>query len=78
MSRAMRSSYRFEVALSFAGDRRPLVRAVAEQLRSELGEGRVFFDEWFEAELAGHDAQNVLQKIYQESTRLVVSCICSR
>ena len=72
-------TYRFEVALSFAGDdKRPVVREVAETLRSTLGDGRVFFDEWFEAELAGHDAHLVLQNIYRKQTRLVVACVCQR
>jgi TIR domain len=71
--------YRFEVALSFAGDgKRPQVCAVAEVLRRELGEGKVFFDEWFEEELAGHDAHIVLQNIYRKETRLVVTCVCQR
>ena len=73
------ADFRFEVALSFAGDsKRDIVRAVAEILREELGAGRVFFDEWFEAELAGHDAQVVLQSIYCRATRLVVTCVCKR
>ena len=57
----MLSDYRFSVAISFAGDnKRSIVRAVATILRDKLGEGRVFFDEWFEAELAGHDANTCL------------------
>lgn len=73
------SPYRFEVAISFAGDeKRPVVRTVAELLRDRLGSGKVFFDEWFEAELAGHDAQIVLQAIYRKQTRLVVMCVCQR
>lgn len=69
--------YRFEIALSFAGDnKRDLVRLVAEILRTKLGNETVFFDEWFEAEIAGHDAHVVLQKIYRESSRLVVACVC--
>jgi hypothetical protein len=71
--------YRFDVAISFAGDnKRATVRAVAELLQLQLGVGKVFFDEWFEAELAGHDAQAVLQNIYRRSTRLVVTCVCQR
>lgn len=71
--------YRFEVALSFAGDnKRDLVRRVAENLRDALGSGKVFFDEWFEAELAGPDAQIVLQSIYGSESRLVVTCVCQR
>ena len=72
-------STRFEVALSFAGDhKRDKIRATAKILEQELGEGKVFFDEWFEAEIAGVDAQIVLQRIYGESSQLVVACICSR
>lgn len=79
MSQSTPSNYRFEVALSFAGDnKRDKVRLVAEILRSHLGDGKVFLDEWFEAELAGHDAQVVLGNIYRNSTRLVVTCVCKR
>jgi hypothetical protein len=57
------SEYRFEVALSFAGDnKRDKVRQIAALLRNALGDGKVFFDEWFEAEIAGLDAVDYLQK----------------
>jgi hypothetical protein len=73
------SEYRFEIAISFAGDnKRDLVREVAELLQQKLGKGKVFFDEWFESELAGNDAQIVLQNIYKTKTRLVVTCVCQR
>jgi hypothetical protein len=79
MSLSIAHEYRFDVALSFAGDgKRLYVRAVAELLRRELGAGKVFFDEWFEAELAGHDGHIVLQNIYRKETRLVVTCVCER
>ncbi len=71
--------YRFEIALSFAGDnKRDLVREVAELLREKVGNGKIFFDEWFESELAGPDAQIVLQNYYGKMTRLVVACVCQR
>jgi hypothetical protein len=71
--------FRFEVALSFASDgKRDKVRELARLLRDELGDGRVFFDEWFEAELAGPDAQVVLQDYYGRASRLVVVCVCRR
>ena len=73
------SDYRFEIAISFAGDnKRAFVRAVAECLQNKLGKGKVFFDEWYEEELAGHDAQVVLQNYYGKMTRLVVTCVCQR
>lgn len=71
--------YRFEIAISFAGDnKRDKVRDVAQLLRAKLGDGKVFFDEWFEVELAGPDAQTVLQNYYRNLTRLVVTCVCER
>lgn len=71
--------YRFDVAISFAGDgKRDKVREVAETLRAHLGDGKVFFDEFFEAEIAGSNADTYLQKIYRNETRLVVTSVCKR
>ena len=73
------SDFRFEVAMSFAGDnKRDQVRRVASLLKKQLGDGRVFFDEWYTAEIAGLDADLVLQRIYGRETRLVVTCVCQR
>lgn len=73
------SEFRFEVAVSFAGEKkRDTIKRVMEILVAKIGVGKVFFDEWFEPELAGHDGQIVLQNIYLKKTRLVVSCICER
>ena len=73
------SDYRFEVAISYASDnKQETVRSVAELLRDKLGKGKVFFAEWFEAELAGPDAQVVLQNYYGRLSRLVVVCVCQR
>gem|GEM_PF-6105979 len=48
---------------------------MAQILRDNLGEGRVFFDEWYESELAGPDADIVLTRIYTCQTCVVVVCI---
>ena len=77
MSHDFPTDFRFEVALSFAGDgKRDLVRETAKYLENVLGSKRVFFDEWFEAEIAGVDAHTVLQRIYQCESRMVVACVC--
>jgi hypothetical protein len=39
------TSNRFHVALSFPGEHRPFVLAVAEALAARLGRERVFYDE---------------------------------
>jgi hypothetical protein len=69
---------KFLVALSFAGEQRELVRAIAEALESQLGRGAVFFDEWFEHYLAGDDADLKLQGIYGRQCELAVVCVSER
>jgi hypothetical protein len=69
---------RFQVAFSFAGEQRDLVRAVAEAVEKELGLPNVFFDEWFEHYIAGDDADLTLQEIYGERCVLAVVCVSER
>lgn len=79
VTNAAGEKYRFEVALSFAGDnKRSYVREVARLLRDNLGDGKVFLDEWFEAEIAGLDAQLFFQKVFKSESRLVVVFVCGR
>src|SRR5579872_831777 len=79
MEESPTTNFRFEVAISFAGDsKRDVIRRTAQILRQELGPGKVFFDEWFEAEIAGPDAHIVMQNIYRRASRLVVTCVCKR
>lgn len=68
-------SDRFLVAFSLAGEQRDLVRAVAEEVERQLGPGTVFYDEWYEAVLAGDDADLVLQRIYNSGCELAVVCV---
>jgi hypothetical protein len=68
----------FQVAFSFAGEQRDLVRAVAETVEMQLGSPNVFFDEWFEHYIAGDDADLKLQEIYGEGCVLVVVCVSAR
>ena len=65
----------FQVAFSFAGEQRALVRAIAEAVRHILGPATVFFDEWYESYIAGADADLLLQAIYRERASLVVVCL---
>lgn len=69
---------KFLVAFSFAGDQRDLVRAVVEAVERQLGPPNVFFDEWFEAYIAGDDADLKLQDIYGQRSVLVVVCVSQR
>jgi hypothetical protein len=65
----------FQVAFSYAGEQRDLVRRIAEAVEKELGAGTVFFDDWFEYYVAGNDADRRLQEIYRKKSEMVVVCV---
>lgn len=67
------SSGRFLIAFSFAGEQRELVHPIAEVVEQRLGWGTVFYDEWFEAELAGTVVDLKLQRRYEDA-EVVVFC----
>lgn len=71
-------SYRFHVAFSFPGEKRDYVREVNNALRKKRGlsQAKIFFDECHEAEIAGLDADILLQEIYHEQSELIVIFLC--
>ena len=69
---------KFLVAFSFAGEQRDLVRSIATAVEQKLGEGTVFYDEWFEYYIAGDDADIRLQNVYSKLSMLVVPCVSER
>ncbi|MCZ6653074.1 MAG: TIR domain-containing protein [Planctomycetota bacterium] len=70
------TSKRFEVALSFPGERRDFVSAVAGHLTRTLGKERVFYDKNFEAELARPNLDTYLQAIYHDQSELIAIFLC--
>lgn len=67
---------KFKVALSFPGEKRDFVSQVASGLQEQIGD--VFYDQYFEAELAQPDQDIILQTIYHENSDLVVVFICKK
>lgn len=64
---------RFAVAVSFATDQRDYVTAVVRRLRRRgLKIEHIFFDEYWEAELARKDLDVYLQDIYENQAELLV------
>ena len=61
----------FHVAFSFAGEEREAIRAIAEAVEQRLGIGTVFYDDWFEADLAGSAADLQLQRTYSEGSERI-------
>lgn len=65
-------SRRFAIAVSFPGEHRRFVKNVVDRLAEILGRERVFYDEWYEAELAGLDGDLKLRTYYREQSEMVV------
>ena len=65
--------HQFSVALSFPGEVREYVQQVAGSLASSLGRDAVFYDKYYQAQLARPNLDTVLQKIYREKSDLIVA-----
>lgn len=61
---------RYDVALSFAGEDRPVAQELATRLVAE--NYRVFYDEFHQADLWGEDLARRLQAVYGEQSRYCV------
>lgn len=67
---------RFRVALSFPGEKRDYVAAVATELKKILGRDAVFYDRDFTAQLARPNLDTLLQQTYLRAD-LVVVFLCT-
>lgn len=67
---------RFQVALSFPSEHREFVSQVANVLAKELGYQAVFYDQWYQAELARPNMDTYLQSIYHDHSELIVPFLC--
>lgn len=68
---------RFKVALSFPGEKREYVAAVAVEVKKRLGRNAVFYDKDFTAQLARPNLDTLLQRIYLNNSDLVVVFLCA-
>jgi len=68
---------RFKVALSFPGEKREYVAAVAAEVKKRLGRNAVFYDKDFTAQLARPNLDTLLQRIYLNNSDLVVVFLCA-
>jgi len=66
-------SYRYEVALSFAGEDRPFADAVAKGLRK--AGINVFYDDFYAEELWGEDLAVKLREVYHSSSQFCIMII---
>ncbi len=69
-------SKRFRIALSFAGAHRPFVAQVADLLATHLGQNKILYDKYHEAEFAQADLAWDLPDLYHRQTDLIVVIFC--
>ncbi|NMF86000.1 GUN4 domain-containing protein [Nodosilinea sp. P-1105] len=69
---SQKSRKRFDIALTFPGEHRKYVQDVAEFLAVRCSYERVFYDSWYQEELARSRLDNHLHKIYTKESELVV------
>lgn len=67
---------RFKIALTFAGETRTLVEAIAEILAAKYGKEYILYDKYYEAEFARPQLDVYLQDLYHNHSELIVVFIC--
>lgn len=65
-------THQFDVALSFPGEERELVKQIAGELEGLLGPDRCFYDRNYAGQLARPGMDVLLQGIYRERAKLVI------
>lgn len=68
----MSSPLRFAIAISFAGEQRPQIRPVAEQLAERFTPARVLYDHFHKEEFARPDLNAYLPDLYLKQSELIV------
>jgi hypothetical protein len=64
---------RFRVAFSFAGEKRPFVKDVADLLAARFGEPTILYDKYHKAEFARDDLAFVSPNLYHDDADLIVA-----
>ena len=67
---------RFDVALSFPGEYRTFVEAVAARLSAVLGKEHVLYDKYYEAEFARLNLNVYLPNLHRTQSELIVIFLC--
>lgn len=68
---------KFKVALSFPGEKRSFVEEILKQLELLIDKDLIFYDNYYNAQLARPNLDNFLQNIYHNNTELIVACLCN-
>lgn len=69
-------SKRFRIAFSFAGEKRPFVKEVADVLAGCFKQAAILYDKYHEAEFARRDLGTYLPELYHKHSDLIVVVSC--
>ena len=69
-------SAKFKISVSFPGEKRPYVQETVEVLSTLLDKNEIFYDAWYEAQLARPNLDILLQDIYHNRSELIVVFLC--
>jgi TIR domain len=69
---------RFDVALSFPGEHRTFVEAVAARLSAVLGKEHILYDKYYEAEFGRPNLDVYLPALYRTQSELIVLFLCPK
>ncbi len=67
---------RFRIAFSFAGEKRPFVKEVADIFAKRFDQSAILYDKYHEAEFARNDLSIYLPNLYNRDSDLVVVVVC--
>jgi tetratricopeptide (TPR) repeat protein len=67
---------RFRIAFSFAGEKRPFVKEVADILAKRFGQASILYDKYHEAEFARWNLGMYLPTLYGQQSDLIVPVLC--
>jgi hypothetical protein len=68
---------RFNVALSFPGEKRDFIREVAGLLATAIGKDHVLYDDYLTAEFARPNLDVYLGQLYHDHSELLVPFFCA-
>lgn len=71
------TQHMFDIALSFPGEQRAYVESVANQLSVVIPPTTLFYDNYYKAQLARPNLDNLLQDIYRNRSKLIVIFLCT-
>ena len=67
---------KFKVSVSFPGEKRTYVQETVDVLSTLLDKNKIFYDAWYEAQLARPNLDILLQDIYHNRSELIVVFLC--